>query len=662
MQSIYRFREAEVRLFLEARERLRLGNVPLTFIDLARNFRSQAEIVAWVNGVFPSAFAARDDPWRSAVAYASSVAACPALASRPSVDLYPDPEAEARAVVARVREALVETDSRTAILVRARSHLVAILPALHRAGIPFAAVDLESLAQRQAILDLVSLTHALAQPADRLAWLAVLRAPWCGIELGDLFTIAESANASDWCEAVTSTTLRSRLTPAGAMRMESFAAVIGPALASRGRGTLASRVRGAWLALGGPACLDEPLDLDAAERFFALLAEHEAAGDIADYEAFSERLELLMASPQDAGEARLSVMTLHKAKGLQFDTVILPGLDRPPAPNDESLLRWRMRPRGLLLAPRRARGGNTDPIYRYVADLAEDEEDAELARLLYVGCTRAKMRLHLTAAWPPIGNRAGEMEWPIPRKRSALCKLWPMLVAQLPMPVAIDTMTSAVAKEPPLLARLPLDYRRPEPRHPVRVAPFNMGAERVPREFDWAQATAAAVGTVAHRLLAEIGGRGADAAVPKRADRARIERELVNEGLYRDALPAAIEAVSDIFDRVLNDARGRWLFDPTHRDAQSEVGLAGDDGGAIVHVTIDRTFISDGIRWIVDFKTGRHEGGSVARFLDTEFERYAAQLERYARIIRGIDSDSPIRLALYYPLVEDGWREWEAAC
>jgi hypothetical protein len=48
--------------------------------------------------------------------------------------------------------------------------------------------------------------------------------------------------------------------------------------------------------------------------------------------------------------------------------------------------------------------------------------------------------------------------------------------------------------------------------------------------------------------------------------------------------------------------------------------------------------------------------------MDSELERYGAQLERYARVIRGLDSRSRLRLALYYPLVEGGWREWDAAC
>jgi ATP-dependent exoDNAse (exonuclease V) beta subunit len=74
-------------------------------------------------------------------------------------------------------------------------------------------------------------------------------------------------------------------------------------------------------------------------------------------------------------------------------------------------------------------------------------------------------------------------------------------------------------------------------------------------------------------------------------------------------------------------------------------------------VAIDRTFVSDGIRYIVDFKTGRHEGGGADAFLDAEVERYRSQLTHYARLVRCLDR-RPIRLALFHPRI-DGWRAWD---
>jgi len=91
--------------------------------------------------------------------------------------------------------------------------------------------------------------------------------------------------------------------------------------------------------------------------------------------------------------------------------------------------------------------------------------------------------------------------------------------------------------------------------------------------------------------------------------------------------------------------------------ARNEFPIAGLLEGRIAHVVLDRTFVDEqGVRWIVDYTTGRHEGGDVETFLDREQERYRVQLERYARLMARLDA-RPIRLGLYYPLL-DGWREW----
>jgi ATP-dependent helicase/nuclease subunit A len=135
---------------------------------------------------------------------------------------------------------------------------------------------------------------------------------------------------------------------------------------------------------------------------------------------------------------------------------------------------------------------------------------------------------------------------------------------------------------------------------------------------------------------------------------------LRSEGVDDEQLRGAAGDVDRALRGLLADPRGRWLFDPAHAEAASEWALAGVDNGAIVHVTLDRTFVADGVRWIIDFKTGRHEGGDTEAFLAREEDRYRAQLERYARIVRALEP-RPIRLALYYPLVEAGWREWPYA-
>jgi hypothetical protein len=129
--------------------------------------------------------------------------------------------------------------------------------------------------------------------------------------------------------------------------------------------------------------------------------------------------------------------------------------------------------------------------------------------------------------------------------------------------------------------------------------------------------------------------------------------------LPSEALAEAREAAACVV-AVVEDERGRWLYDPSHEGAASEWGLCGLDAGEVVHVVLDRSFVADGVRWIVDVKTGTHEGADADAFLDAEVARYRETLERYARIVSALDP-RPIRLALYHPRVPGGWRDWVAA-
>jgi len=668
MQSIYRFREAEVRNFLDARAAGRINHVPVECLALTRNFRSRRAVIDWVNAVFPQVLPVADAA-RGEVAYAPVLPTRDEPAPKPNVDLVAEHE-QPPLVVRYVREALADGAASIAILVRARTHLAEVLPALRAAGVDYVAVDLESLAERMATRDLLTLARALTQPDDRLAALALLRAPWCGLSLADLLAITERAGEQPILAAAADPAVAATLSADGQVRLARLLAALAPAFAARGRITLTARVRAAWLALGGPACVESALDLEGAEVFFALLARHERGGDIADWADFSAQADGLFAEPPPGVGATVQVMTLHKAKGLEFDTVIIPGLGHKGRHDDDPPLRWERRGEpgtadaALLLAPLHARVGaisERDPVYTYLKRLHGDQEAAELGRLLYVGCTRAKRRLHLIGA-PAVKAATAKTpaEW-APVAGSALARLWRGLTGHCEPPVPpedADETPDGAVRPPPPLARLPLPWTPPPALPAVAAAEPPAADDRPP--FDWAQATAAAIGTVTHRLLAQIASEGSAAWDAGRvaAEGARIALELASEGVDAAERPRAAERVAAAVTRLLADARGAWLFHAGHAEARSEWALASVVDGGVEHVTLDRTFVAGGVRWIVDFKTGQHEGGDPTAFLDQEVLRYRGQLERYARIVQALDPRS-VRLALYHPLVAGGWREWE---
>ena len=632
MQSIYRFRDAQVGLFLHAR-RSGLPNVRLERLTLATNFRSQGAIVEWVNRVFPSVLPSYEDEAAGAVAYSPSVAFHPADAEgEPVLHTFSDREGEAKRVV----ELVVEARGKTAILVRNRSHLDHIVPALKAAGLRFRAVEIEQLGEKQVVQDLYALTRALTHLADRVAWLAILRAPWCGLTLDVLSSFFEGREETVW-----------ELMQAQP-RVSRIVSVLRPALENRLRGTLRDRVEGAWLALGGPACVEDATDLEDAETFFDELERLEEAGELADFSLLAESLGKLYALPDvEAGPEAAEIMTIHKAKGLEFDNVIVPGLDRMPRSGRKPLFAWRALAGGrLLLAPIDETGGEKEPLYAYVRALDREAEDIEAGRLFYVAATRAESRLYLSGCVKVDEDGVVKM----PSRRSLLGLAWGAVGDSVRLPAAVP---AGAEEEPSLpageLRRLPSDFELPEaPDSTVCKSPEEGHEEEAP-PFDWAKETVRHAGTVVHAWLQRIAEdqlRGWDA---KRVD--ALRRTFVSDLQRRGVPPAEVDRAAGIvitaLKNALTDERGRWLLGP-HPMVRSEYRLRNRDRT----FRIDRYFEdASGNKWVVDYKTSEHEGAGVEVFLDLQQERYAPQLDGYAEAV------GATRRGLYFPL-HKGWREW----
>jgi ATP-dependent exoDNAse (exonuclease V) beta subunit len=679
MQSIYRFREAEVGLFLRARA-AGIAGIVLEPVSLSANFRSQAGIVEWVNGTFREVMPAREDVAIGSVPYTPSVATHEALPGA-AVTVHPffegDRVGEAAKVAGIIAQARRENaDGIVAVLVRNRGHLREIVPQLKDAGLRFRAIEIEELGHRPVVQDLLALTRALSHPADRLAWLAALRAPWCGLKLADLVALAGGDAKRTLWELMNEDGCVRALSADGRARLERVRAVLQACLDERCRGSLRERVAGAWFALSGPACVEDTTNLEDAEIYFEYLESHEEAGEIADPPAFEDGLAELYALPDLQADARLQIMTIHKAKGLEFDTVIVPGLGRAPRADEARLFVWMEQPRedaggatDLLLAPIQETGADDDPIHRWLRKLDAAKERLEAGRLLYVAATRARQRLHLLGDARLATDEDGVPRVKAPGERTLLSQLWPMVgPVYVEAAARLVESSSARAEEGAQVNEIDQSLRRiasgwQPPAPPPRVGwtpPREAARERAEIEFSWAGETARRVGSVVHRWLQRVTEERLEAWDAKRIRglRRTFEDDLVASGLPTGAVDDAAGRVAAILEQTLADKRGRWVLG-THAHAESELRLTGVLREEIVRVAIDRTFVDEqGTRWIVDYKTGTHEGGDVEAFLDRERERYRPQLERYAQLMHGLDS-RPIRLGLYFPLL-NGWREWEA--
>jgi ATP-dependent exoDNAse (exonuclease V) beta subunit len=658
MQSIYRFREAEVSLFLQAKHS-GLGSVKLEPIELSTNRRSQEGLVKWFNESFPRVLPAQEDQTSGAVPYLPASPHEPALpGAAVTWHCGYDREEEAKKVVSIVREA----PGSKAILVRNRAHLDEIVPALKAAGVRFRALDIEQLGEKQVVQDLYALTRALLHLGDRIAWLASLRAPWCGLTLADLLLLSSGRGEEGGSEYASGGALIfdkmrdvTHLSADGRKRVERVRSVLAPLVKNRLRGFLRERVEGVWLALGGPACVDSETDLEDAEMFLDELERLEEAGEV-DIAALEDKIDRrLYAQPDVKAEKNaVEIMTIHRAKGLEFDTVIVPGLDRLPRSGPKPLLVWKsLLPFGLLLAPIDETGAGEDPTYQYARELDKEADDIEAGRLFYVAATRAKQRLHLLAC-----AKADEDLGPKdPSKRSLLAKIWWQArehFGEAPADAIAEPERTPIHD---VLHRLPASFAQPSAPASVKWTAPDEGRQEEQIEFSWAGETARHVGTVVHRWLQRIaddGLRGWDA---KRVDglKKRFAGELERRGVPPGDLKASTEQVSAALKNAISDERGRWVLGP-HPEARSEhrIRVTGAAGGNTY--VVDRIFrTTEDVRWIVDYKSSRHEGADREAFLDSERERYRGQLEAYARAL----AQSDATLGLYFPVLA-AWRQWRA--
>ncbi len=730
MQSIYMFRQAEVELFTHVRDHgIGLAGEDLEQrhrcepVQLSVNFRSHAGLTAPLNQFFHDICAEPVPPGAASVPFAPAIASTPAPAE-PALHVHPRivGSADHRPTQEEIREArryeahkilrilerhlprierarAANSEYRVAVLVRARPHLAELLPLLRDRRIPFRAVEIDHLSDRQELLDLLSLTRALLHPMDRIAWLAVLRAPWCGLTLADLHRLTGSDDIAS--KSLTVLDLIERNLPSlssdGQRRFARTAEILRRARDLRWRQSespsFSSWIERTWRTLGGPSCVDTT-GFENAQIFFSLLDAVTPDGLAPTTAAFEAELHRLFAEPDPTVSERcgIQLMTIHKAKGLGFDVVIVPGLDRPSAGDPHPLVCSLERvspvsPSGteFLVAPIGLKGEETDPLFQWVRRQRRVRFDEERKRLFYVACTRARTELHLlgTAVASDSGIR--------PEKSSLLQTAWPALHAnfeilleqqpdQRPAPPRVLTFPSApgVLEEVAAVAETPLPAglrrlsfsaeARPSAVNVTVTVPI-LSAQAAAQEFRRPQGPrqGRAIGSAVHALLQRLGPSLLRLGASQL--RARAVSLLRAAALGEDSLKSATAAVTNMLLGCVADPVCQWIL-AAHPDAQSEVAwtgwLPGESGSRLRTLRADRVFragpepLAEGsdCLWVIDYKTTAAPQSDRDAFLRAERALYAPQLRAYAESLRALHGPQTVlRLGLYYPALStlDWW-------
>jgi ATP-dependent exoDNAse (exonuclease V) beta subunit len=747
MQSIYFFRDADAELFPRVKT---LGleippDEPLLFdfVPLKANFRTAPGLVERLNEDFTRIFA--NDDGSGVAFFPAQPARKEAASAGPAFSLHLDfvPQAgrgeSADSQVVREKEAAQnsqideiveliqsyqgsleqvcaarekgeEKRFRIAILGRAKKHLVPIAAALREAGIPFRAVELETLAARPEVLDALSLARALFNPEDRVAWLGVLRAPWCGLSLEDLHTLT---GLPELLTRPVPELLAERmplLSEAGrtaAARVLQATAEAAKLRAARPTASLGSWLEQVWLLLGGAACTDETAraNLDLLWRCLDRLPDGEPDLLGSGLRAALEKLTALP-NPKASSECGVQLMTIHKAKGLEFEVVIVPELQARNGSGKRGMLSWMER--GLtepgesgeitefLIAPFQRKGEDKGNAKAWVDRVYRERESQENRRILYVAATRAREELHLFAR--PACKAEGDSFSLVEPAGSLLATAWPALEEETrarfeEWKEARDAARPAEEREiesiaassesnllvmpssicPTLLRRLPQDYQPAEAeafsQAAAESAVLGIGSAPLYSRHEGGLLSRA-LGAAVHSLLEELARLRIDldwetarSALSRFESRVAAQvravgvSQLQAEHIAAHALQLALDAS--------HDSVGAWILSP-HAGAASEAGWAGVVAGNLRTVHMDRVFVAGSTPgseggdcwWIIDYKTAHADNIDPAMALPALRALFAPQIEAYAKILRNMHgAGARIFAGLYYPrmLLLDWW-------
>lgn len=648
MQSIYRFRQAEVGIFIRMQEQ-GIGQLRLNKLALTVNFRSAKSIVEWNNQQFSSIFPKADNISTGAVKFNPSVANQSSQAvHHADVSMQgfisSSNAAQAKVVIDYIKASLERhPNEKIAILVRSRPHLASIIPGLKAAKIRYNAVDIDPLASRQCIQDLLALTRALIHPADRIAWLAVLRAPWCGLTLADLLLLCGQERKELIVERLHNTVVLEKLSHDGQRRIQTILPILDAAINHRERLPFRQWVEQTWMRLGGPATLEDYAEILDIDEFFNLLAELANHSQSVNLEMLSERIKHLRASSHH-DDAPVQIMTVHSAKGLEFDTVILPHLEKTNSSDDKSLLLWMEYPlerrgqKALLLAPLHAVENKSDALYDYIEQTQRTKLLYEVDRLFYVAATRAKKRLHL------VFNLKESDKAPA---GSFLEKLWPQIKNNVTLIEPENTRDEAKAIIPShAIMRFDTNWQ-----NPVTYTDMPEQASRQNKNgFHLVDQRARLIGTVTHTLFQQISLHGMEwwRQIPIHDQINYIIRELASTGFSAHHINEGAKLIHAMLKRALNDEACRWILSP-HTNAKSEYQLTLVTSEGCENIIIDRTFIDkDGNRWIIDYKTAENQDDDLQSFIKKQKDKYSLQLAKYRQALQVFDA-RPVKSGLYFP-------------
>ncbi|MBW2558837.1 MAG: UvrD-helicase domain-containing protein [Deltaproteobacteria bacterium] len=667
-QSIYSFRNAEVSLFMEAKAGIPIpggGTIPLDTHLLTTNFRSGKRLIEWINGLFGEVVMKDPDTAADEVPFSPSETYEGKDGGAISLSLFTDSEkekakdSEAVWLAGKVKEVMrtAGDDTSIAVLLFTRNRISRYLRAFKEQGIPVQVREGLGLMQRPEVMHLMKIAELLAYPHDDLAWASILRSPWSWFDMNLLYETAGQKPKS-WMEKI-------NLTASSHPDMLLLTKAIENASRRVGRDPLGTTVRTFWEDLDGPRRTASRYGMAGVAncmRFFEILEGAHKGTPLETLKQVKATIDSLY-EPADptASRSPVEMMTIHRAKGLEFDVVFLPFMDWAPlsdipATSPPYLMERVPGTEGeyLIAMGKDRRSKDTPPVFNLLKTFHRNRRWGEAKRLFYVAATRAKETIYLSGIAKVKDDdtlatgKKNILEWVMEHEGKSGAAIDDVSTGSN-IPIEINPASPSLPPEETTSEpALPEQYTlKPErPAYTMAKSPSSFAEDTLQSEGkldDDAAAFNRTRGTVTHAIL--------NTAIRKRAlpTAAAVARVLETGGVRQARADGAASGILEEAEKTLADpfitrlmkspeTKSEWEIEDTPAEARVRSGI------------IDLAAIDGDTWWICDFKTSRPEDGQpMEEFISHERELYRPQLEAYRKMLAHLKDIpvSQIRAGIY---------------
>lgn len=644
MQSIYRFRQAEVKLFFQAQKDGFCG-IALEPLQLTQNYRSSQTLVDNLNCCFKQLMTPRHNTFYPAQAVSDH--------SQSGLfwhDVEPDCS-QSQAVCDQIKRLSSEHPQLSkCLLVRSRTQLRFLLPALQKNAITYTGVGIHSLGHSQSVLDLFCLMCLPLDFTDRRSWVGFLNSAAVALPMTDIHRLCQPKNMPIWdhmnthfdCLSVHGQKVISRIKP-----------VISEYLSHFGRKPLSHLAQYAWHQLGGDFACPTENDHDHCLLFIDLVRELEQSSQLINQASLHE---LLLTYPEQSTSSTdhdVQIMTIHKSKGLEFDIVLMPYLESSSPLSTKPLLDWTytayQSQLHLIMHSHPRHKSFSSPVHRYLRFVDKMAQHAEMERLYYVAFTRAKYQLHLFSARKDTYPERSIMH----QLSSALDQPAMNLIKQHHAPVTQPKHTNQPLRPSRLV--IPADWNHPIASRPIPnqsdtphavpsvLSPQSGSSKRCAyQETDWGQ--------FVHRCMEFM-------LMPQAHNTIDRHKLIQLASLYAIDLSdeqQSLDILSRSFSKCFADPMFQWIKQYASQQFMIESTMIHDGQ----RLRVDCAFIDPKTNtlWVVDFKTYKinefMNSGDTSSPPSQIEPKYLEQLQRYQAAYQALGLASSVSCALYYPLTQ----------